>query len=198
MSSHGIQIPAQMDPNGNMKMPYCPGRDFVNCYPGMLRSIVKYFNSDKWPELLNHVAKLQGCTREEAGDLVCDANDAFFAFLSGCCQDPNETYDDVMEKAGWTKLPQPARFGYLALLGCVTSGQLFAGLRDVSMAGEVPPQHIKPLMDFYYDEARRCENKIKQDEEAVIDFKMVVKACRDAGLSYNELTTVLSDCKLGR
>ena len=197
MSAHGIQIPAQNGPNGP-QMPYAPGRDFINVYPQMLQSVVRFFNQNRWPELTKLVAQLEGSTEEAAQDLICEANNVFFQFISTCCQDSSERYDDVMRRVGWTQLPHSVRFAYLALLGSVTSGQLFAGLRDVSLDGESPPTHVKPLLDFYWQEARRCENALKTEEELVHDFKTLVQQCRAGGIKYAELESLLSDCKIGR
>lgn len=197
MSAHGVQIPAQQGPGGP-QMPYCPGRDFINVYPQMLQSVVRYFTQNRWPELVKMIAQLEGGTEEAANDLLCDANDAFFRLLATCCQDSSETYADVAKRVGWEALPPGARFGYLALLGCVTSGQLFAGLRDVSMEGEYPIKHIEPLLEYYWDEARRCENHISTEKELSDEFRAVVKKCQAGGFKVSELETLLSDAKLNR
>lgn len=199
MSSHGPQIPAMArNLDGSMmRMPYCPGRDFINIYPAMLRCIVQHFNQNRWPELVGMVAELNKQTIDGAEAELVKANDCFFRFIGICCENSEEKYDDVMRRAGWEELSPAARFGYLALLGCVVAGQLFAGLRDVSLEGESPPPIARPLLRWYYDEARRSENAIPRHEDLITEFKYAVQNCRTGGISYETLSKIVFEYEAG-
>jgi len=47
----------------------------------------------------------------------------------------------------------------MALVGSITSGQLLASIRDVSLWNEVPPAHIKAVCKDFWDEAEQTESR---------------------------------------
>lgn len=191
-----FQVPGGMDALGQQRMPYAPERDLVNQLPQMMKSIARFHNFRGWPQLVKMVADLQEISEEAANDQMVDAHDVFKEFLTQCCANCNENYNDVMRRVGWEKLSQPTRFGYLALLGAVIAGQLFTFIRDVSLNGEVPPNHIKPLLAFYVEQSRQLENGLTE-EAYIAEFKRAVQNCRTARISYASMEDILLGLKTG-
>jgi hypothetical protein len=192
--SHGPQL-WRKGPNGDEV--YCPGRDVVNIFPSMLRQLVARFNQNYWPDVLTNTAQLMNVDEDTASAELVKANDAFFKFLQECCRNSTEKYVDVMKRVGWDDVAMPARHAFHTMLGAILSGLMFSSLRDVSTEGDVPPPFVKPLLEFHLHEARRHENGISSYEEGIAEFRRVIRNCRSAEISYDDLTKVLESVKLG-
>lgn len=124
-----------MRPPGGTGEFYNPARDFAYNYPQLLACVCKAFESSHWPEVKSFVAAAMNVTEEQAWESLCDVNDAMMRYVNICCEDPTETVEDLLKRSGFVDLPNPARIGYMAMIGMVMVGQLFAGLRDVTPLG---------------------------------------------------------------
>lgn len=155
-------------PGGKM---YAPARDFAYNYPEMLSCIIRCFNTEKWPELLDVTTEARfpvgpdpAMTLEErkeaTWDEICTAKDVYCEFLKICCEDPAENEDDVLRRAGWFDLHPAIQMSFLAMMGVVMTGQFFQGLRDVTPGGTVPSEIAKLLQAG--DNARKAMMKTEE------------------------------------
>jgi hypothetical protein len=148
MSEHGPQIPTN-DLDGVVKMTYCPGRDFINIYPTMLYNLARQFDLGYWDELIKSANLNDDFI--EAKNQISDILAVVNKFIELSCADENEKFNDVLRKAGWFDIPEAARQVFMAMLGHLMLGQLFAGIRDVSYAGEVPPRHWRLCLEKFWN-----------------------------------------------
>lgn len=148
MSAHGPQIPTN-DVGGVLKMTYCPGRDFINIYPAMFYNLAAQFDKGYWDEMI--VEANLSDDMVDAKNQVSDVMPVINQFIAYSCENETEKFDDVLRKVGWFALPYGARQVFLAMLGHLMLGQLFAGIRDVSYAGEVPPAHWKLCLEKFWN-----------------------------------------------
>ncbi len=148
MSEHGPQIPTN-DVSGVIKMTYCPGRDFINIYPAMFYNLAAQFDNGYWDEMI--VAANLADDIVDAKNQVSDVMPVINQFIARSCENETEKFDDVLRKVGWFELPYDARQVFMSMLGYLMLGQLFAGIRDVSYAGEVPPAHWKLCLEKFWN-----------------------------------------------
>jgi len=206
--SYGIQFNVQK--GGDM---YAPSRDFAHNYPRMIEQVVRCFNQDYWPELYKLYVECYTSSKhrgdgyeigagasEEAFAILEKTKDVYCKFINESYKRPGECCDDVLQRVGWLDLPVAAQVTWLAMLGQVMTGQLFAGVRDLYMGGETPAD-FDVLMAAGHD-ARRAMNKIDKSVEVARDtnagFRSAVRAARAAGLSFDEIAELCEDVKHGR
>jgi len=152
MTAHGPQIATYQDPaTGSVNMTYCPGRDFINIYPLMLHQVAQHFDNGRWNETIRQFAESEILEFEDAYNLVADAVAAQAQFVTISCENPQQTYADVLEACGWNAVHPKARQIYLMAMGELVQGQVFAGVRDVAYAGERPPKHWQLCLQHYWN-----------------------------------------------
>jgi hypothetical protein len=118
---------------------FSPARDLRYAYPNAITAICEHFNRGAWQDLVDV------CAREGASfDDLCDAMEAFIQFLNLCTKDPEQNLQQVLDEAGWFKLPPAAQIGLMAMFGRVATGQLFDAIRSTTPLGE-KPEGIAPL-----------------------------------------------------
>lgn len=181
---------------------YAPSRDFAHNYPHMIDTIVKCFNEDYWPELFALYTEMYGQTSAAAFDELEKAKDIYCKFINESYKDPNECCDDVLRRVGWLDVPVETQTTWLAMLGQIMTGQLFAGVRDLYMATEIPlPADIEVFMEHGHD-ARRAMNKIDKTTEVKSDiaaaFRESIREAREKGFSFDEIKELVEDVKYGR
>lgn len=152
MTAHGPQFPTHVNPaTGALTMGYCPGRDFINLYPLMLHQVAQHFERGRWDQELHELAGRVGCSFEEAVQAATDVMRAHTEFVRLSCENPDEKFYDVLRRAGWYETRVEARQLLLMAMGELVQGQIFAGIRDVSLAGEMPPKHWQTALTRYWD-----------------------------------------------
>lgn len=184
---------------------YAPARDFAYNYPVMIRCIRDAFSREYWPGLLRLVAKASialpltdeeyAAAEQAAWDDLERANLAFTQFINISCQDSSETFDDVCARSGWNDVPEPARMGWLAMLGTVMMGQLFQGLRDVTKEGVDAPSCAASLLRSGH-KARCSSQGIDRDAEREHDLSRLMalgRKLRDAGMSASDLVDAFEE-----
>jgi hypothetical protein len=185
---------------------YAPSRDFAHNYPKMVQMVINCFNQDYWPELFAVYTRWA-----LAENLWCDgrafselekAKDIYCRFLNECCKDPDECCDDVLERVGWAEVPPAVQATWLAMLGQVVTGQLFAGIRDLHMRPDgTDPAEIAVLLEAGQD-ARRAMNRINKGAETQLDaeavFRESARRARAKGLDDDAIARLLDDVKYGR
>ena len=156
MTAHGPQFPTHVNPHtGATHVAYCPGRDFINLYPLMLHQLARHFDNGRYDEEIQRLSFIVGCSFDEAGALVAEVMRVQTEFIRISCENPEEKFMDVLSRAGWYTTSVPARAVLLAAMGELVQGQIFAGIRDVALAGESPPTHWQLVLTQYWDVSRR-------------------------------------------
>ena len=118
-------------PKGSSDPFYNPGRDLAYCYPKAVEEVAKRFNEHRWPEL-EALAADAGVTFDQ----LCDAMDAYIAFLNIAHERPEEKIGECMVRSKWLAQPKAAQIAIVAMLGTVVTGQLFYAIRDTSSPDE--------------------------------------------------------------
>lgn len=176
MTAHGPQFPTHNDPvTGALHIAYCPGRDFINLYPLMLHQVAQHFERGRYDEEIQKLANASNCSFDEAKELVVDVMAAQTEFVRISCENPEETFLDVMSRVGWYKINVHARQLLLAAMGELVQGQVFAGIRDVARAGESPPRHWQLVLTQYWDTSRYL---LAPATEQTLAVKMIVDGVR--------------------
>lgn len=173
---------------------YSPERDFSYNYPRMVSCVIRSFNVEYWPALLEVLAKDYPGGKDALWQEVCKAKDAYCEFLNSCCQDPAEKVGDVLDRAGFTALPEEAKIAWSAMLGEVVTGQIFQGVRDVTAQGTQSSSIVKLLNAGM--EAAKYINKAPTDagkEDLVKGFKLHALVMREQGVSQQEIRQMLSE-----
>lgn len=156
----------------------------------MITCVIRAFNSELWPELLETLGKDYPGGADALWNDVCQAKDRFCQFLDTCCQDPNEKVGDVLKRSGFTDLPQTAQIAWCAMLGQIMTGQIFQGIRDVTAQGSQHEMIIKLMQQGLV--AASVLNKTPDgrvtEEEA---FASTVTALREAGHTQQEVRDLL-------
>lgn len=177
---------------GPNQLMYSPERDFAYNYPRMVSCVIRAFNSELWPELLSTLATPE-YSAEALWDDVCRAKDRYCQFLETCCQDPTEKVGDVLKRSGFTDLPQPAQIAWCAMLGQVMTGQMFQGIRDVTVQGETHEMIIKLMQQGRV--AAEVLNGAPSDASADISegrFHNAVATLREAGYDQQDIRDLLA------
>ena len=180
---------------------YSPGRDFAYVYPEMLRSTLLAFNQGYWPKLFDayarDMASKYGFDVERAFEELDKAKSAYYSFVDHCCDSENDSVADVLAKVGWPdSLYHESMVTWLAMLGQVVTGQIYAGVREITTQGEVS-EASKMLVKLGHD-ARRAMNGLVLKDDAATSFRLAVRRCRAAGLSFSEMKELIADVELGR
>jgi hypothetical protein len=170
---------------------YCPERDFAYNYPRMVSCVIRAFNSELWPELLETLNK--GYDGENLWDEVCQAKERFCQFLDTCCQDPTENVEAVLKRSGFLDLHPSAQIAWCAMLGQVMTGQLFQGIRDVTTQGEKHEMIIKLMQ-----QARAAAETLNGTPDAAgpdiceDQFTSATIALRESGYSQQQVRDLLA------
>jgi hypothetical protein len=195
MSVHGNQV---VGPHGK----YAPGRDFANIGPDMVLCATQAIQRDYWPEFYaiceRSFFEATGGSPEDFFAEVEKGIVTYCAYLEACCENPEENVDDVLARVGWREVAAEARLLWAGMLGSVVTGQLFAGLRDITPLGGPKPEELRQALHSIREAARRGFNGLSSTEDGVKKLKTTIKDCREAGLSYAEIEAILVDVKLGR
>ncbi len=148
MSDHGAQVPTHYSDTGVLKMTYCPGRDFINIYPTMFYNLAVQFDRGYWDAMIASAEIDPDIV--EAKNKVSDVMEVINKFIEQSCADDTEKFEALLTRVGWNDIDIRVRNTFLAMLGHLMLGQLFAGIRDVSYAGEVPPTHWKLCLERFW------------------------------------------------
>lgn len=141
-------MPMKLRPKGSNDPFYNPNRDLAYCYPQMVEEIAKRFNDHRWG-YLESMAEQYGASF----DSLCDAMDAYIAFLNAAHREPEKAMQQVMADSGWLSQPKAAQVAIMAMLGTVCTGQLFYAIREESTP-EAGPQDVADLQQ-YMGQAKR-------------------------------------------
>jgi hypothetical protein len=191
MSGHGISL----RPKGSGGEMYAPARDFAYNYPQMLKCIVDAFNKDYWPDLLEDMGDDEKFDYLAGGDNPKDyvweqtqkAEEAYCKFVSICTDDSEENVHDVLERSGFAEVDIRGQITFLAMMGQVMTGQLFAGLRDVTPA-DASPKCLEFLQEGM--NARKALNGVDpaRDKHVTQDILYsAVSNCFNQGMSKKEI-----------
>ena len=187
---------------------YAPARDFAHNYPAMIQSIIRAFNTDYWPALFGWLAEeymrlnpddtAEDCQNGAFDDLEA-AKDVYCKFLSSCCEDPEESVEDVLTRAGWNQVPLPVQMAWFSMMGQVMTGQLFAGVRDLTPLGGKGGK-IEEIKHFIEagQKARRELNGIGEPVEVQNHLREAVRAVRGLGMTFDQIHEIVDDVKFGR
>ena len=153
-----------MGPGGLM---YSPSRDFAYQYPAMIKRMRENFNHHNCPELeaVVEAGMLATFEPKRPGDVpdvfgeLDKANVAYSRFLEICCENPEETVADCLERSGFNDVHPAAQFGWLAMMGTIMTGQMFVGLRDITTRGPTAVTDEQE-MNQAGDEASDAINKV--------------------------------------
>jgi len=88
------------------------------------------------------------------------ANVAYSRYLEICCENPDETVSECLERSGFKDVHPAAQFGWLAMMGTIMTGQMFVGLRDVTTHGSTVVSD-EPTMTDAGDEVSNALNKVE-------------------------------------
>jgi hypothetical protein len=129
---------------------------------------------------------------------VCEAKDRFCQFLDTCCQDPNENLDQILERSGFQDVPHVAQIAWMAMLGQVMTGQLFQGIRDVTLQGEKHEMIVTlmqrareaaAIFNGVYDPFDSAHIALTQEER----FRTLVTEMRESGMSQQNVRDMLAN-----
>lgn len=204
--SAGARFSYNMSPGGPR---YAPERDFAYNYKVLVASVTLSFDREYWPEsYAQYIADCasDGLSEDEAYTHLEQVRDAFCLFLARSCDDCNETVEGTLERSGWSNTSVRARREWLARLGLVMTGQMWSGLRDVTMLGDKPnlPTEISKIAEETErlinsgHELRRVENKLTLKNDALTALRSAVRKARESGLSFFEIGEAVDDVKFGR
>lgn len=172
---------------------YCPERDFAYNYPRMVGCVIRAFNSDLWPELLSVLSVDFPGGKDQLWQEICTLKDRYCEFLNTCCHDPAESIADVLKRTGVQDVSPAAKVAWFAMLGEVVTGQLFQGVRDITVLGTQSPSIVSLLASGRA--AANALNNItteKSVDKLSDNFNQTVRALRESGLSQQEIRDMLS------
>jgi hypothetical protein len=119
---------------------YAPARDVTYLFPEVVKAVAGMLEDEKEPDIHDWL-KDKGVTM----DMLGDAAGAFCTFMNLAHEDPKENMERALERAGWFKVPAPARFAYVYYLGTCMAGTFFMGIRDVIRLGQPTLATIEQL-----------------------------------------------------
>jgi hypothetical protein len=189
----------QLRPKGSGDPMYSPERDFAYSHTSIVQCIINAFNSDRWPyvfELLVATVPKESTVTDEAhadmcwGELV-KVKDVYCEFCNICCEDSDESYEDVIARSGWGDVPGPYRVAWLSMLGVVMTGQLFTGLRDVTAEATPRSTHVEDLLKHSH-ESRLIHNYLSTGDDLKSDLKAVVEKLRDEDVSWEVIDRIIN------
>jgi len=127
----------QIRPKGVPGAPsYSPQRDLVNLYPHALREAIMGLDKVHWQDYFAGWMEATNTTQDDLGEGVRLFVEAQHLFVG----DPTITQPvEAFEKVGFFLLPHPVRIMLYQRLGEVMAAGFFVALRDVTLAGDVPP-----------------------------------------------------------
>ena len=168
---------------------YSPQRDFAYVYLEMISHAGVLFNASYWPELMRMAARLLGDESpdmEATWDALILARNKYTAFIEHCTDDGNETTKQVLARVGWSEVPPAAQFAWMAMMGCVASGQIVFGRRDVCYSNEPTldderAQIVKQLMLHL--------NQLDSESHALSKLKSDLRQALDCGVKAEEAVT---------
>ena len=112
---------------------YAPSRDIAHNFLPVVMAVGELLEQERVPSVEWMVAEGHA-TEEEVGR----AAQAFIHFIRSSLDNPEESYEDCLERSGFLDVPEPARQIYLAALGTVMSGWFFRGVREATLGGSGP------------------------------------------------------------
>jgi len=184
---------------------YAPARDFAYNYPQMIACMRNAFSDKYWPALTD-VLMTGACydrpsdestAAELIWDGLCEANDAYANFLNICCQDPDESFEQVLVRSGWKEVPDFAKVGWFAMMGQIMSGQIFQGLRDITVAGATAPSCMADLLRSGHESRRLNSNpgvsSEKEQAELLRCLTAQVSTLRTMGVGADQIKKAFSD-----
>lgn len=125
-------------------MPYSPQRDLANIYLPAMRETAVGLDRVNWEEYFSGWAEACGITDEQLGEgirLIAEAHRLFVGDAT------IKNARDALRRVGFFDLPTPVRILIFERFGEVITGGFFVAIRDVTRAGDVPPQ-LNDLADF--------------------------------------------------
>jgi hypothetical protein len=172
---------------------YSPERDFAYNYPRMISCIIRCFNTEFWPELLQVLGANYPGGPDALWEELCETKDRYCEFLSTCCQDPNEKQPaDVLIRSGFMQKSPLAQIAWMAMLGQVVTGQIFQGLRDITPSGQQRSKVVELMISA--KSAAEALNKTSDKYSAEQDkqFEQLVLSMRESGLNQQQIRDKLS------
>lgn len=105
-----------------------PSRDLAHCFPNLICQTAELIDGDKWPVFRKYLVD-NNVTTEDLGVVML----ALCQFTQACLEKPEDTLDDCLRRSGYYSVSQPAVMAYLAAMGSVVLGGIFAGRRQAYM-----------------------------------------------------------------
>jgi hypothetical protein len=189
----------QFRTKGSSDPMYNPARDFAYSHLTMVRCVIEAFNSDRWPEIFDTLCaavprnSLGSSTahEDECWVKLLEAKDVYCSFINICCEDPEETYEDVIARSGWGDVGGPYKFAWLAMLGVVMTGQLFVGLRDTTAYDTPRSTDVEELLKNSH-KSRVIHNFESAGDDLKQDLKAVIERLRDEGIDWEIIDRIVS------
>ena len=194
----------QLRPKGSDGPLYNPDRDFAYSHTSMIQCVINAFNSDRWPyvfdSLLALVPKDSWDTKytptdaehaDKCWEELVKAKDVYCELCNICCEDSDESYEDVVARSGWGDVPGPYRVAWLSMLGVVMTGQLFTGLRDVTAEDTPRSTHVEDLLKHSH-ESRLIHNYLSTGDDLKSDLKAVVEKLRNEDVSWEVIDRIIN------
>lgn len=128
---------------------YSPQRDIAYLYGPCVQAAedMVYEGRD---ESLTAWLDANGITHDELGE----AFQKFCLALNAAHQNPKESWEDVLERTGFSKVKAPARIAMMYYIGTIMAGTFFQGIRDVVELGDDTVHSIQNLIETGEDMAR--------------------------------------------
>lgn len=119
---------------------YNPNRDVAHNFREVIQIVAARLEDNAWPELGEILAR-EKVTMDELGDACA----ALCKFVATSVDNPKEGMKEGMDRCGWEEVPPGAQVAVMAILGTVTIGYHWAGVREATIGGEGPAMTLKEL-----------------------------------------------------
>ena len=123
------------DPNA---APYSPQRDLANIYLPMLREVFSGLDEANWSPYFRRLMERDGIQEiqmQHAVTVFVEAHRLFVRDREVTCP------ADAFERAGIHTLPEGVLYALFSRMGEVLAAGFFVALRDVTMQGQISPEH---------------------------------------------------------
>ncbi len=121
----------QLRPRGTDAIPYAPARDIVYIMPDIARVAADRLEDRRF-EAMHSWLDAEDITLDDLGE----ACGAFCRFMTTAHENPDESMDDVLKRAGWYDVKPPARVAWTFYTGAQLTGMFFNGVRNALLEGE--------------------------------------------------------------
>lgn len=128
-------------PQGGNDALYNPQRDLAYCFPRMVEDVAARFNDERWPSLIKMVER-EGASFEE----LCGGMDVFCKFLKSAQEQPLRGLKELLRESGWLDLKPAVQVGISAMLGVVTTGELFYAIRTLASIDAPHQPNLDPML----------------------------------------------------